>query len=46
MTDNTDPAPAEAAPEPYDAAPETGRRANWLLWALPVLGLLALAGIW
>ena len=46
MTDKTDPATAEATPEPYGAATETGRRVNWLLWALPVLGLLALAGIW
>ena len=39
MTDKTDPATAEATPEPYGAATETGRRVNWLLWALPVLGL-------
>lgn len=46
MSDNTDPVPSEPLAETESVALESGRRANWLLWALPVLAVLALVGIW
>ena len=46
MTADTDLAPADAGPEATEAPSETKRRANWLLFALPVLAVLALVGIW
>ncbi len=46
MTADTELAPADAVTEATEAPSGTQRRANWLLFALPVLAVLALVGIW
>jgi HlyD family secretion protein len=46
MSDNIDTVSSEPPVETEPAVPESGRHANWLLWALPVLAVLALIGIW
>ena len=45
MTADTELAPADAVTEATEAPSGTQRRANWLLFALPVLAVLAL-GVW